>query len=212
MPFDLALPVGWVLSGGFWLVLAKCLLICPIMPMLLGLVFESRWVPLSPRFQFTAFFPGNPLLAIYIAWASTFKERQSPSGFWQTSSTQHLLVVGTFLAYIQLSNLDLASKFTREQLAGPTKRYHNALYFWYGYVIAVATILVVTASVPVSQRLLASIPGLLWVGCLIYDSVTPEESLNIKFQTAHAPWNPLWKTMHLLTLQYNRSLHSYVYS
>jgi hypothetical protein len=68
---DLLLPIQWVVGGGFWSTFVICLIICPIIPQLLGVVFASYWAPWSPRYQFLSYIPGNPFLALFIAAMST---------------------------------------------------------------------------------------------------------------------------------------------
>lgn len=198
---ELLLPLDWILAGGFWIVLAKCLLVCPIIPQLLGLVFESRWVPWHPSRQFLAFMPGNPFLALFIALASTTLDRPGTDGFWQSTGFSQAVLVGSFVVYVVLNIMDLASNYTREQMASATKIYHNALYFWYGYLAVMVCSAMLASTAGAVQKALIMIPGLLWLGCLVIDSAsTSPEVLEIRFKTAHADNAPVWKTRRLRRL------------
>lgn len=199
---NLLLPLDWIVQGSFIEVLLKCLLICPVIPMLLGLLIESRWVPLGPKYQFLAFFPGNPFLAIFIATAVTFLKAQpddalSPLG----AGWNQAVLVGAFVVYVAMNIMDLTSNYTREQMASATKIYHNALYFWYGYLAAVLFADLIRAQAPFFTKLAVAGFGLLWLGCLIADNFTSKERLAVRFKTAHANNAPIWKTWRLRRLQ-----------
>ena len=207
----LLLPIGFLVEGGFWWVLIKCLFVCPILPILLDLVFGSRLVPLNPKYQFWAFFPGNPCLAIYIALCSTAQGSPRPNGFWQSAGLDQVLLVGAIIIYVMLNIMDLKSNYTVEQMSSPFKVWHNLLYLWYGYLAFHMTLVLLASTDPLWVKLVKMTPGLAWFACLVKDSAfTSEEELKIKFQTAHVPWNPIWKTKHLLTL-HNSANGTYCY-
>lgn len=192
---NLLLPLNWVVEGSFEEVLAKCLLICPGIPQLLGLVFESRWVPWNPKYQFRAFMPGNPALAMFIAGCSTAFDQLGDEGFWQSTGLHQAVLVSAFVIYVSLNIMDLQSNYTRRQMASATKVYHNSLYFWYSYVAVIAAIALLTSEASVLHKVVVLLPGLFWLGCLFVDSFfTSKEVLDVRFKTAHTSNEPLWKT------------------
>ncbi len=191
---DLLLPLEWILSGSLVWVLIKCLIICPGIPQLLGYLFESRWVPWSPKYQFLAFMPGNPFLAVFIAGCSRGLDQPGVDGFWQQRGVSQTVLVGAFVVYVALNIMDLASNYTREQMTSATKIYHNALYFWYAYLAVMAWIILLSSTMTVGDKILASVPGVIWLVCLVVDSAfTPKEVLDVRFRFAHTNNYPIWK-------------------
>lgn len=189
---EFLLPLGWIVDGGFLRTLAICLAICPGSPQLLGLVFDGYWVPWSPRYQFLAFVPGNPCLAIFIAAAShTFRD----SGFQIPVWVNYATLVGFILVYVALNILDFGAQYTIGQMRSATKLYHNLLYLWYGYLAATCLIAMwMSAPVGFWTKALATIPGLCWLACLVADSFKSDENLQSCFMFAHVESIPIWKT------------------
>jgi hypothetical protein len=187
----LLLPLNWVIDGSFWEVLLTCLIICPGIPQLFGLVFESRWVPWSPNYQFLAFIPGNPCLAVFIAACSTaYGDNPSVSSGWNQA-----FLVGAFVFYVVLNLMDLKSNYTREQMLSSEKWYHNALYFWYGYLAVYGWVAMLGSDESLWMKLLLTAPGLLWLACLIVDTLFIPAHINAqRLKYAHAANLPLWKT------------------
>ena len=186
---ELLLPLGWVVTGGFWRTLVLCLLICPVIPQLLGLVFVSYWAPWNPRQQFLAYIPGNPLLALFIAGTSTTFVGSGPriSATWNTA-----ILCGAFVGYVAMNALDIGN-YTKEQLKSANKVYHNALYFWYGYLAAVCFAALLGSSASFGMKLLITLPGLAWLGCLVADNMADYDTKLRRFRFAHAGNLPIWK-------------------
>ena len=204
---NLLLPLDFIVTGGFWRTLAICLLICPVLPIVFELVFNSRLVPLNPfKYQFWAFFPGNPFLALYIALcAGALSYPDGPAGFWQSTLLQWILLVGAALVCAGLYYMDTKSNYTRAQMLSVFKQWHNFLYFWYGYLAVAMTVILLTSTMGGWEKFLRMIPGLLWLACLVKDSAfTSEEELKVKFQTAHTGWRPLWRTKRILRMRRSR--------
>jgi hypothetical protein len=184
------LPLHWIVDGGFWQTLAICLMICPILPQILGAVFDGFCVPWDPRYQFLAFMPGNPCLAVFIAGtSSTFHNSQ----FSINQTLNYAILVGAFVTYVALNLLDLASNYTLKQMLSKAKVYHNALYFWYGYLAVACFAGMCSADVSFSRKLWVTVPGLLWLACLIADNFMPKHIQEQRFKYAHAESVPIWK-------------------
>lgn len=195
MPFQLAIPLlDRIVEGPWWVVLMRCLFICPIIPMLIAPVLESRWLPLNPlKTQFWAFFPGNPALAGFIAAGSTLTAVPSTTGIWQTTGMQWIMFASAIVIYLFLTFKLDRDVYRPDQMKSPTKVYHNLLYSWYGYLGAAMFVVVISASIDPAERFLKLLPGLFWLGCLVKDNFTSKEKLAVKFQTAHANWCVIWK-------------------
>jgi hypothetical protein len=190
MSNELLLPLGWVIGGGFWQTLAICLLICPIGPQILGAVCDGFWVPWDPRYQFLAFMPGNPFLALFIAGSSlTFHE----SGVSISPTLNYSILVGAFVIYVALNLLDLKSNYTIGQMLSWAKVYHNALYFWYGYLAVVCTVGLWNADASVFRWVGIMTFGLLWLACLVADNFMPSDIQAQRFKYAHAESVPIWR-------------------
>lgn len=190
---DLYLPLEWLLVGSWWFVLLKCWITCPVGPTLLGLIFESRWVPWSPKYQFLAFVPGNFFLGTFIALSTTTFDALPSSGLYNHPLAHVFALLGTGGLYIALNYLDFGA-YSKAQLLGATKIYHNSLYFWYGYVAVMCLLAVLAADVSAFAKLGVMLPGLVWIACLVIDARTSPEKLEPKFKFAHADNVPIWKT------------------
>jgi hypothetical protein len=186
----LLLPLAWVVDGGFWRTFGICLLICPILPQLIGMIGASYWPPLNPlRNQFWAYFPGNPCLALFIALTSTTYDGGdfaiNPVANWGA-----LIVM--LMAYLALGQMD-KQVYKPGQLRSANKRYHNLLYFWYGYLAVVCALEMFSSDVSFTEKVWITVPGALWVACLLVDSFfTSKELLEQKCGHAHADDVPIW--------------------
>jgi len=193
MPFDLLLPLDGIMEGEVWQVALKALSICPLIPIVLVLVFESRWLPLRPKYQFWAFFPGNVFLAAYITTSSLLLGAPATTGIWQSKGMQAVILLLTIGFYFLARRLDRKA-YAPDQIKTPFKQYHNLLYVWYMYLAVMMTIVVISARVPLEHKLLIMSPGFAWVLCWLKDSsFTSPEKLAVKMQTAHANYCPIWK-------------------
>lgn len=192
MTSEFLLPLGWIISGGFVPTLIICLVICPGMPQLLGLVLDGYWVPWNPKYQFLAFVPGNPCLALFIASTSSTYYH---TGFSIPAWLNYTIIIGAFVLYVILTVQDLGSRYTVGQMKSATKVYHNSLYFWYGYLAVVSfAAMMLSAPVDVATKIVATIPGVLWLGCMVADNFASEATLKRRFIFAHAESVPIWKT------------------
>lgn len=183
-------PLQWIVAGGFWRTLCVCLLICPIMPQLLGIVFCSYWAPWRPSRQFYAYIPGNPFLALFIACMSTTFDG---GDFYVPPWLNIAAAIGAPIFWVVLSVMD-RSVYRKEQLWSVNKVYHNLLYAWYGYLAVACFGGLWCTDATVWQKLLITIPGLVWLGCLVADNSVSKERLRKRFIYAHSDNLPVWKT------------------
>ncbi|QQG50584.1 MAG: hypothetical protein HZB75_03560 [Candidatus Saccharibacteria bacterium] len=187
---DLLLPLQWVVSGGFWSTLLICLIICPIIPQVVGMLFASYWAPWSPRYQFLSYIPGNPFLALFIAGMST----TLPGGHVDLSpKLNYAALSGAFVAFLVMEWMDM-SAYRVDQMRSANKRYHNALYFWYGYLAVACFITMLGTDVSDGRKWLVTAPGIFWVLCLIADNFMSAGAKRRKLAFAHTNNLPLWRT------------------
>jgi hypothetical protein len=190
MSDQLPLSLQWIVGGGFWQTLLICLFICPVLPQVLGLVFCSYWAPWHPSRQFYAYIPGNPCLALFIACtASALDGSDFHIPVWLNVAAP----IGAFVIYIVLNILDFGA-YRNDQLKSANKVYHNALYFWYGYLAVACFGGLMASDTAWWLKIIISIPGLVWLSCLVADNMTSKERLENRFLRAHADNLPIWKT------------------
>jgi hypothetical protein len=187
---QLLAPLQWIVEGGFWRTLFVCMLISPILPQVLGVVFCSYWAPLRPSRQFYAYFPGDLFLALFIAGVSTtFKG----GNFYIPAWLNIAAAVAMLAFYVGLSILDLGA-YRKDQLWSTNKVYHNLLYAWYGYLAVACFCGMWWTGTSVLKMFLVTLPGLVWLSCLVADNMTSKERLENRFLRAHADNLPIWKT------------------
>jgi hypothetical protein len=186
---QLPLPLQWIVEGGFWRTFFICLLICPIIPQLLGIVFCSYWTPWSPKRQFTAYIPGNPFLALFLAGASTVLDEGFHIPVWFNLATAAV----TLGFYIGLNFLDRGA-YDASLRRSANKRFHNLLYFWYAYLAIVCFYGLLASEASWMLKLLISLPGIAWLACMGIDNFASQERKAMRFAQAHADNVPIWKT------------------
>jgi hypothetical protein len=134
--------------------------------------------------------PGNPCLAVFIAGtSSTFHGAQLNI----SQGLNYAILVGAIVVYVALNLLDLASNYTLGQMLSKTKVYHNLLYLWYGYLAVACFAGMVNADVSLGLKCLVTIPGLLWLACLVSDNFASKEVQEQRFKYAHVESVPIWK-------------------
>jgi hypothetical protein len=183
-------PLQLIISGGFWQTLMVCLIICPVIPQLLGVVFCSYWVPWDPHYQFLSYVPGNPCLALFIAGASTELQHGT---FTISPLLNWACIVGAIVACALLTYLDAISEYSHAQMLSANKVYHNLLYSWYGYLTFVCFIGLLSADASVGRKLLIMVPGLFWLLCLGVDNFVPGYVKILRTLYAHADTYPIWR-------------------
>jgi hypothetical protein len=187
----LLLPLAWVVNHEWWQVWLIALAICPGALIVMGPLLESRRVPLHWKHQFLAFFPANPFLATFVAFSVKAVD-ELPDG-WQLGQGWNIAGIVIFaIVYVGLTAVDF-KVYSIRQMLSPTKFYHNLLYFWYGYLAAMAGISMFASPVSIAQKVLTCIPLALWAACLAKDTFfTSREELEHKWQVAHDhDWRPL---------------------
>lgn len=202
--------VGHVIGHGFLPTLIICLIICPGIPYLLGAVVDGYWVPWHYSVQFFAFLPGNLFLALYIACTSvTFQSY----GFQINPWVNAVVFVGAFTIYLLLQKLDVQAHYTPGQLRSAMKRYHNSLYFWYGYLAIVCGIAMWGSPASLAEKLLFTLPGIVWLLCMVGDTLMGKNELITaqRFMFAHVESMPIWRNnWHIRRLTKTADGYAYV--
>lgn len=187
--------VGASPLGRFLSTLLVCWLITPVLFIVIGRIFEDRWVPLGPHDQFWSFFPGDLFLGLMAVGLLRVARSLPEDSRWYNSFDWHLLVlvatvtVACVLTYFEWKG----GAYPAQAILSPTKLYHNGvLYALYGYVI-VTTLVALVADHSSWVFLWALIPGILWGALVAYDNTYPPEVAAHKAASAHtADWRPIW--------------------
>lgn len=194
---------GWMADHGFWATLAICWALTPVAMIVIALLGESRLLPLSPRYQFLAFFPGDLFLGGMVAGLLVVAGQLPAESHWYNAWWWHVLVlIGAVVVavVITLGEYNDPDGYGKRAVLSPTKLYHNILlYGGYGYVIVV-TLIAVCAWLwgnwswanawPVGLSLLM---GLVWVAMLVADGRMSNEIDRSRVRYAHVnDWKPIW--------------------
>lgn len=187
---------GLIAGHDFWLTMVICLLITPVGHYLVGAIFETRLVPLSPTKQFLSFFPGDIFLGMMTAGLLVLAHRLPAESRWYNATWWHVVVlVSAIVVACALTWMEYkGGGYPPRAMWSPTKLYHNfILYGGYGYII-VTTLVAVVITVGSWWLVLALLPGLIWLGCLVGDNVTSEETKQSRVHNAHVEhWYPFWQ-------------------
>jgi hypothetical protein len=181
-------------SLSYWQWLLICWLISPGALIIIGVVGESRLVPLfNPRKQFLSFFPGDLFLGVSVSWLIFEMVRLQPEK-WYLSWWWYviLLIIALSIAVTMTQSEYKSNYFPKRAILSPTKIYHNlALYGVYGS-IAGFSILAGFFSRHILQTLLAMSPMLCWASMLIIERFLPKNAEKTRRNCAHvADWKPL---------------------
>ena len=187
---------GWVTDHEFLPTLVICLMITPVGHLVVGLVGESRLVPLSPGMQFLSFFPGDLFLGAMAAGLFVRAQNMPSESRWYNATWWHLLVlivallVATGMTYLEWKS----GVYPTRAIFSPTKIYHNLLlYGGYGYVITVTLVALAFGSAK-KAWVLVVLPGLVWGVLVVKDNSLSAAEASEKAQHAHVEdWRPIWQ-------------------
>lgn len=187
---------GWMAGHNFWVTLVICIAITPTGHPVVGMVGESRLVPIAPRWQFLSFFPGDLFLAVSVAGMLSLASSIDTGEHWYNATWWHVLVLACAIAIAILATYGewKSGVYPTQAIFSPTKLYHNGLlYVGYGYVIF-TTLFAILAGGGIDWMLaLVLVPALIWVGLVIHDSTLRPEQAREKAKYAHVDnWLPIW--------------------
>jgi hypothetical protein len=198
---DTALDTGllpgfrWIVRRRFVWTLLACWLITPVGHCVVGLVLESRWVPLGSDLQFVSFFPGDIFLGLMAAGLLTLAgELRQEARFYNSPWFHAAILIVTMSVAAYLTWGEWQSGFYPDRaIISPTKLYHNiVLYGGYGYVIITALTAVVV-QFRGWMLVFVFLPGIMWAERVVADNSLSPEVAAVKAAHAHvADWEPIW--------------------
>ncbi|MEO7904217.1 MAG: hypothetical protein ABIR91_00315 [Candidatus Saccharimonadales bacterium] len=196
-PDGLLVGFGW----SFWQLYFAYVLLTPVALIIIGVVFESRWVPLNFREQFVTFVVGDLLLA----WTAALLSVNNRNG-----DFKHIpllvgigtLLVTSFIAWkmtwdeYQSAVKDERHAYEVRAVLSPTKLYHN-IVLYAGYVFVMAMLLIQSSlqGTPFWTIVLLVMPGLGWAVILVAEELfTPDHIRQLRSRKAHvADWKLIWQ-------------------
>jgi hypothetical protein len=191
---------GWLTSGSWWEILLKTWLLTPIGFILVGIVGESRLVPLLPSNQFWSFFPGDLFLGVFVTIQIVLAGDITPGERWYNSTLLHVIVLVVCILVAAFMTFDeyRGGMYPLWAILSPTKIYHNGLlYVGYGYVAVTTTLAQLFGSdwswshgIWFAGSLFALY---VWVQLLALDNSISKDVKRHKAERAHiAGWWPLF--------------------
>ena len=191
---------AWLTDLGFWWTFILCVAITVGAMVVIARVFESRWLPLSPKKQFLSFFPGDILLGATAAGLLVLAQRLPMEDRWYNSSWLHFVVqVAAIIIAFRLTFDELKNfHYPLEAILSPTKLYHNfLLYAGYGYLVFMTLVAVLFGSDWswgfAGLLGLTLLPGVVWLVLVRIDSTLPPHRHTAKAESAHVyDWRPFW--------------------
>lgn len=203
---------GWFADWSWWAILLVVWAFTPGMMILIGVIGESRWIPLWSDKQFRSFFPGDLFLGAALTGLFVLAQRHLPAAeHWYNSLWWHVIVfvivlaVAIFMTYSEWDKGDVLdmSRYSTGTILSPTKLYHNFFLYWlYGYM-AVTTLVAVVFGGRTWWVIVPLLIGAGWFALVQYDAVgmsKSTEARNLKAANAHIQdWHPIWKTGRITT-------------
>lgn len=187
---------GWMAGHGYFVTLFICWALTPGMMFVLGIIGESRLIPIAPDRQFVSFFPGDLFLGVTATGLLTLAPQLPAEHHWYNATWWSVLVlIGAVVVAVVMTWFEWSSgAYPTRAIFSPTKLYHNGvLYIGYGYVI-VTTLVAALAGARSWTLLWVLVPGLVWVGLMVVDNMSSAEALARKAAGAHTPhWKPIWR-------------------
>lgn len=192
----LASPFEFVTGHSLWIALLICWAIIPGMHIALGLVLESRLIPLSHRKQFLGFMPGALFLGAAVAAMSQVPLKDGPA---MTSGSRDQLIIAIVVAIITIALVgrEISSGLHPwRQILSPVGFYHSFIggYGCFTYIIFSIAAAVVTSadwSDPLAR---------LWVGATLVFIVIflryVKNDGGREFDSSETyieGWNPFWR-------------------
>lgn len=183
---------GWIAGHPLWVTLVLCLAVTPGAMLLIALLFEGRWLPLSSQRQFESFFPGDIFLGMAVAGSLELAKELPAREAWYNGAAWHSIALAVALIIaIALTVMELkAGVYPRRAIMSPTKLYRNCvLYCGYGYV-TITTVMAITVDLDWSQKRLlglaisTAIFGAFWLVLVIKDNMLAKHKL-VKAQSAY---------------------------
>lgn len=137
---------GWIADQSFLVTLLLAWLIVSGLHYPIGIVGESRLIPLRPSKQFVSFFPGDLIPGIGLALFMQLAKRLPAEERWYANVWVHLgmIVVLSVVAFLMTRQEYRDGVYPLRAILSPTKLYHNfVLYVLFAYVIIMPVVAVI---------------------------------------------------------------------
>ncbi len=184
----------------FWRVLLVAWLVTPIGMILVGIVFESRIVPLWSD-QSRAFMPGDIALGVMFAIGWHLYHLIPDGSFWASAKMPIIgLFVGVLTCILMRTKFDGENNYSPAALRSPTKRFHDFVLY-IGYLTAIIAICIPSilfgtswSGDNLSIKLLAVLMLVVWLVGMLLDAFDP--AMPQKRKKMHvSEYNPIWVTL-----------------
>lgn len=195
-------PFSYLTNHSWWLTVLLCLAITPGMMFVVGIVGESRLLPIDPWHQYLSFLPGDLFLSWAVANMLVLAQNLPHEKHWYNSVWWHGIVLTVALGVaVMMTRMELLADpsapyaFPARALRSPTKVFHNfLLYGGYGY-LSVATFVALVAGKQFNTMLLCAIaPIVLWLACLFGERYSSDQTRQQRIENAHVEsWKPIWE-------------------
>lgn len=207
----------WMAGHGLLATIIIVMAVTPGMMFVIGIIGESRWLPISPKRQFLSFFPGDIFLGMAVAGLLVNAGHLPDARAWYNSTPWHVVVLVGALAvaggmtYGEYRASSVQGQgYAKRALLSPTKLYHNVvLYGGLGYV-GFSTLVANTAGLVMDFSadelggfLICLIPGAVWISFLLLEQndrflrritgIPGDLVKTTRVKNAHvANWRPIW--------------------
>jgi hypothetical protein len=187
-------------DSAFWKMLIIAWVVTPLGMILVGLVFESRLVPLW-RNQSKAFIPGDIGLGVVVA-TGWYMYPQIPDGsFWSSGRIALLIapIVCILICFVMRKQVDV-NVYSRGALNSPTKRYHDyflyLLYMW--FLVAISAPAILFGTTWSGENLTVKLHALVWFAVWLTGMVVDLQDPRMKHKITQmhvAVYRPIWRTL-----------------
>lgn len=192
-------PMSWLAGGGPIAIFIKCFLLTPVMMIVIGIVLESRLIPLTPDKQFLSFIPGDIFLSLFAGSLLVLSSKLPAKKTWYNSLPWQIFALIACLSVAGVVHFVAeAAVYPPAALNSPTKLYHDiVLYGLFSYLIIPTAIANLVMRNLRAWRWLIVLLWLAWLALAISDSIPGTNLTGIdKTKTAHiANWQPIWRNI-----------------
>lgn len=167
------------------------------MMVLIGLVGESRLIPLSPRYQYLGFFPGDLFLSMSVSAAVQICIYLPEGNFWYNSRSFHigaLIATVVFAALMGKSEIRPGGHTLKEMLSWCGLYHTGVLYGLLGYVILTTALAAIAGSdwsngMVRRWAMLSIVCALAYIACVVIDGKREFDSSTTYIENP----KPIWR-------------------
>ena len=186
-------------SSVFWNALLLAWVFTPLGMIAVGVIFESRVVPLW-RNQAKSFMPGEAALGVVFAAGCYLSPQVAKDSIWASAKVPIAgLFIGFVVCYLMRTKFDGENNYSRAALDSPTKRYHDYVMYviYLAGMVAICVPAILTATSWTGSNLDIKLFALafftVWIAGLLRDGTDPK--MREKSKKMHVTiYRPIWKT------------------